>query len=90
MHVSFSFAHAMRAMLTFGSLLIVLAVIAVSVRNELRASKALLPSAAASGPFVGTPQNQVSQYQKAVEQAMKADARHTADQAASVGEDGTR
>ena len=83
----------MRAMLTFGSLLIVLAVIAVSVRNELRASKARLPSAAASaasGPFVGTPQNQVSQYQKAVEQAMKADAQHTADEAASAGEDGTR
>ena len=83
----------MRAMLTFGSLLIVLAVIAVSVRNELQANKRFLPSAgasAASGPFVGTPQNQVSQYQHAVEQAMKADAQHTADQAASAADDGTR
>ncbi len=83
----------MRAMLTFGSLLIVLAVIAVSVRNQLRASQGLMPSAAASaasGPFTGTPRNQVSQYQKAVEQAMKADAQHTADQAASAADDGAR
>ena len=83
----------MRAMLTFGSLLIVLAVIAVSVRTELRASKAMLPSAAASGassPFVGTPQNQVTQYQHVLEQAMKADAQHTADQAASAADDGAR
>jgi predicted lipid-binding transport protein (Tim44 family) len=83
----------MRAMLTFASLLIVLAVIAVSVRNELRASKSLVPSAgasAASGPFVGTPRNQVSQYQHALDQAMKADAQHTADQAASAADDGTR
>ena len=83
----------MRAMLTFGSLLIVLAIVAISVRNELRAGKALLPSAAASaasGPFVGTPRNQVSQYQHAVEQAMKADAQHTADQAASAADDGSR
>jgi hypothetical protein len=83
----------MRAMLTFGSLLIVLAVVAVSLRSQLQANKRFLPSAAASAasdPFVGTPQNQVSQYQRALDQAMQADARHTADQAASAGEDGTR
>ena len=85
----------MRAMLTFGSLLIVLAVIALSVRSQLQASKRYLPSAAASGrrvrrPSSGTPANQVSQYQRELDKAMKAGAQHTADQAASAGEDGTR
>ena len=84
----------MRAMLTFGSLLIVLAVIALSVRTQLQADRRFLPSAAASGaasgPFNGTPQNQVSQYQRELDKAMKAAARHTDEQAASAGEDGTR
>ena len=83
----------MRAMLTFGSLLIVLAVIAVSVRSQLSASKRYLPAAAsdaASGALTGSPQNQVSQYQRQLDAAMKAAAQHTADQAASAGEDGTR
>ncbi len=81
---------AMRAMLTFGSLLIVLAVIAVSVRTQLQASKRFVPSGAASGALSGTPANQVSQYQRQLDAAMKAAAQHTADQAASAGEDGTR
>jgi hypothetical protein len=85
---------AMRAMLTYGSLLIVLAVIALSVNQQLRASSRFLPSAAASGaasgPLAGTPANQVSQYQRELDQAMKAAARHTDEQAASAGEDGTR
>ena len=84
----------MRAMLTFGSLLIVLAVIAVSVRNQLHANQRFLPSAAASdaasGALTGTPQNQVSQYQRELDAAMKAAAQHTADEAASAGEDGSR
>jgi hypothetical protein len=84
----------MRSMLTYGSLLIVLAVIALTVRTQLHASKRFLPTAAASGAasgaLVGTPANQVSQYQRELEQAMKASARHTDDQAASAGEDGTR
>ena len=80
----------MRAMLTFGSLLIVLAVIAVSVRTQLQASKRFVPSGAASGALSGTPANQVSQYQRQLDAAMKAAAQHTADQAASAGEDGTR
>ena len=80
----------MRAMLTFGSLLIVLAIVALSMRNQLRADKRFLPSAAASGALVGSPANQVSQYQRELDQAMKAAARHTEDQAASAGEDGTR
>jgi hypothetical protein len=81
-------------MLTIGSLLIVLAVIAVSVRNQLNANKRFMPAAAssdaASGALTGSPQNQVSQYQHELDAAMKAAAQHTADQAASAGEDGTR
>jgi hypothetical protein len=84
----------MRAMLTFASLLIVLAIIAVSVRSQLNASKRFVPSAAASeaasGVLTASPQNQVTQYQRQLDAAMKATAQHTADQAASAGEDGTR
>jgi len=84
----------MRAMLTFASLLIVLAIIAVSVRSQLNANKRFVPSAAASdaasGGLTGSPQNQVSQYQRQLDAAMKAAAQHTADQAASAGEDGAR
>ena len=84
----------MRAMLTFGSLLIVLAVIALSVRAQLQASKRSVPSSAASdaasATLGGTPQNQVSQYQRELDKAMKAASRHTDEQAASAGEDGTR
>ena len=82
----------MRAMLTFASLLIVLAIIAVSVRSQLNANKrsAAAASDAASGVLTGSPQNQVSQYQRQLDAAMKAAAQHTADQAASAGEDGTR
>ena len=84
----------MRAMLTFASLLIVLAVIAVSVRSQLSASKRFMPSAgasdAASGALTGSPQNQVSQYQRQLDAAIKAGAQHRADEAASAGEDGTR
>lgn len=83
----------MRAMLTFGSLLIVLAVVAVSLRTQLQANKRFLPSAAsgaASEASGGAPANQVSQYQRDLDAAMKAAAQHTADEAASAGEDGTR
>ena len=84
----------MRALLTYGSLLIVLGVVALTVRTQLQASKRFLPSAAASeaasGTLVGTPANQVSQYQRELDKAMKAAARHTDEQAASAGEDGTR
>ena len=86
----------MRAMLTFGSLLIVLAIVALSMRTQLQANKRFMPSAAAaaseaaSGPFTGTPQNQVSQYQRELDKAMKAASHHTDEQAASAGEDGTR
>ena len=85
-----SHSPAMRAMFTFGSILIVLAIVALSMRHQLQADKRFLPSPAASGTLSGTPANQVSQYQHEVEAAMKAAAQHTADQAASAGEDGTR
>jgi hypothetical protein len=77
-------------MLTFGSLLIVLAIVAVSMRHQLQPDKRSLPPGAASGSLTGSPQNQVSQYQRELDAAMKASAQHTADQAASAGEDGTR
>ena len=80
-------------MLTYGSLLIVLAIVALSMRTQLQANRRIVPSAAsdaASGPFNGTPQNQVSQYQRELDKAMKAASRHTDEQAASAGEDGTR
>lgn len=83
----------MRAMLTLGSLLIVLAIIGLSVRSQLQANKRFLPSAAASdaasGAYGGNNPT-VSQYQRELDKAMKASAQHTADQAASAGEDGTR
>ena len=86
---------AMRAMLTFTSLLIVLAVVAVAVRNQLHASQRFLPATAASGaaPIVvdpANPQQAVSQYQRDLDKAMKADAQHTADLAASAADEGTR
>ena len=86
----------MRALLTFGSLLIVLAIIAITVRNQLHASSRYLPATvAASGVAPITvdpshPQQAVSQYQRELDQAMKAGAQHTADQAASAADEGTR
>ena len=89
-------ADAMRALLTFGSLLIVLAIISITVRNQLHASKRFLPAAAAASgvaPLVvdpNNPQRAVSQYQRELDQAMRAGAQHTADQAASAADEGTR
>ena len=86
----------MRATLTFASLLIVLAIVAVTVRSQMQATRraaaaaAAAASDAASVTLSGTPQNQVQQYKDALDAAMKADAQHTADQAASAGEDGSR
>jgi hypothetical protein len=82
-------------MLTFASLLIVLAVVALSVRGQLQASKRFLPAPAAASdaspaPFGGSSSPSVAQYQRELDKAMKAAAQHTADQAASAGEDGTR
>ena len=85
----------MRSLLTFGSLLIVLAIIALLVSNQLRANKRLLVAApaasdAASAPFGGSSSPSVAQFQSELDKVLKAGARHTADQAASAGDDGTR
>jgi len=85
-----------RAPLTFGSLLIVLTIISITVRNQLHASRRFLPATVAASGVVpitvdpGHPQQAVSQYQREVDQAMKAGAQHTADQAASAADEGTR
>lgn len=86
---------AMRPLLTFGSLLIVLAIVSILVRNQLHASKHYLPTVAASGVAPidvdpNHPQQAVSQYQRELGKAMKASAQHTADQAASVADEGAR
>ncbi len=86
----------MRAMFTFGSLLIVLAIVSILVRNQLHASKKFLPATvAASGvaPLAvdpNNPQQAVTQYQRELDKAMKAAAQHTADQAASAADEGAR
>ena len=82
----------MRAFFTVGSLLIVLAIIGLSMRSQLQANKRFLPtvdaaSGAAATPSNGTPQQAVSQYQRELDQAMKASAQHTADQAASAADE---
>ena len=82
----------MRAFFTIGSLLIVLAIIGLSMRSQLQANKRFLPTAdAASGAAPlspdATPKQAVSQYQRELDQAMKAGAQHTADQAASAADE---
>jgi hypothetical protein len=77
----------MKALISFASLLIVLAVVAVSVRNELRATKKFLPAAAsgasdaASLPFGGTSSPTVSQFQHELDKTMQ----QAADRAAQAG-----
>jgi hypothetical protein len=81
----------MRLFFTFGSLLVVLAIVAVSVRTQLKASQRVLPAAnaASDAPAVpqGSPQQVMSQYQRELDKAMKAGAQHTADQAASAADE---
>jgi hypothetical protein len=84
-------------MFTYGSLLIVLAIVAISVRNQLHASRQLLPTASASAagvalPAIGVndPRQAVSQYQRELDKAMKAGAQHTADQSASAADEAGR
>ena len=81
----------MRAFLTLGSLLIVLTVIALSVRSQLQTNKRFMPTTATASnvtsmPLNGSPQQVMSQYQRELDQAMKAGAQHTADQAASAAD----
>jgi hypothetical protein len=82
-------------MLSLGSLLIVLAIIALTVRSQLHASQRFLPSSAVTGAASSPldtrdPSQAVSQYQRELDRAMKAGAQHTADQAASAADEGTR
>ena len=85
----------MRSLLTFGSLLIVLAVVGLSLRSQLRADKRFLPASAAasdaaSAPFGGTSSPSVAQFQRELDKTMQQAAQQTADRAASAGEDGSR
>jgi hypothetical protein len=83
----------MRALLTFASLLIVLAVIAVSVRSQLKADKRLLPAAAsdaASVAFGGSSAPSVAQFQRELDKTLNQAASHREAESASAGEDGSR
>ena len=85
----------MRALLTFGSLLVVLAVIGLSVKSQLQASKRYLPAAAAasgaaSAPFGGNSSPSVAQFQQELNKALNEGARHREAEAASAGDDGTK
>ncbi len=85
----------MRALLTFASLLIVLAVIAVLARTQLRADKRFLPAAAAasdasSAPFGGSSAPSVAQFQRELDKTLSEAASHREAESASAGEDGTR
>ena len=84
-------------MLSIGSLLIVLAIVAILVRNQLHATRGYRPDVAASSAGVAVPtvdandpQKALSQYQRELDKAMKAGAQHTADQAASAADEATR
>ena len=83
-------------MLTYGSLLVVLAIVAISVRTQLHASRRVLPAGPASAAGVvvpaidpNDPQKAIAQYQRELDKAMKAGAQHTADQAASAADEAT-
>jgi hypothetical protein len=84
----------MRLLFTFGGLLVVLAVIALSARHQLEANRRFLPAAggvsgvgAASGTSGGSPQVTPAQYQRQIEQALRDGAQQGADRAASAGAD---
>ncbi len=86
---------AMRALLTVSSLLIVLAVVAVTVRSQLRADKRLPPATAAasdasSAPWVGSSSPSVAQFQHELDKTLSQAASHREAESASAGEDGTR
>ena len=82
----------MRAFFSIASLLIVLGVILVAVKHQLRASQAYLPSrnapaaAAASEPFGGASQPSVAQFQRELDRTLKegAAARAAATEAAEA------
>jgi hypothetical protein len=62
-----------RGIFSLVALVVVLAIVAVNVRNELHAQKALLPAAAgaASAPFGGTSSPSVAQFQQELNKALQ-------------------
>ena len=83
----------MRALLTFGGLLVVLAIIALTARHQLDTNRRFLPGAAsaASGassePFGGATQVTPAQYQQELNKVLREGAQQGADRAASAGDD---
>lgn len=84
----------MRAMLTIGSLLIVLAIIGLALRSQLQASKRFLPSAAvsdaSSAPFGGSRAPTVAQFQRELDKTMQQAAQQSAERAATADSDVSR
>lgn len=76
---------ALKAILGFVSLLVVLAIVAVNARNQLRAVRppapASAPADAASAPFGGTSSPSVAQFRRELDKTM----RESAERAASAG-----
>ncbi|HEY9026867.1 MAG TPA: hypothetical protein VIP05_21420 [Burkholderiaceae bacterium] len=74
-------------MFSIAALLLVLAIVAINVRNQLHAARQLAPRAAASSsqaasaPFGGTSSPSVAQFQQELDKQMKA----AAERAASAG-----
>ena len=76
----------MRAMFSIVGLLIVLAIVGINMRNQLRATKQQLAPAStsassASAPFGGTSSPSVAQFQQELDKQMRA----AAERAASAG-----
>ena len=85
----------MRGIFSLLGLVIVLAIIGINVRNEMRANKALLPHAAtasdaASAPFGGTSSPSVAQFQAELNKAVQDSAAHSANRAEAAESDATR
>ncbi len=87
----------MRALFTFGGLLVVLAVIALLARHQLDAQRRLLPAATASAPAFAVggasvaagdvPQVTTDQYKRELDKVLREGAQRSADRAASAGDD---
>ena len=84
----------MKGVFSLLALVIVLAIIGINVRNELRAQKALVvPAAAASGaasePFGGTSSPSVAQFQAELDKAVRNSADQSANRAEAAESDAT-
>ena len=76
----------MRGILGLVGLVVVLAIVGLNVRNEMRAHRALLaaPAGSASAPFGGTSSPSVAQFQQELDKAMRNSADATADRASDA------